>query len=287
MNQIVHSDWGPIPFRDEAPIAANEGERTLPLIGAAARRFGRGERVTQASARPRAERRPSRSSPHGPNPDSDLNTRRNPLPSEGRLFGVDAGPSLRRSSSQGHVGLIPRCILHCIPGPYDEVHAVIGHPNSLGRRRRLGGRRRQRFRHRRRSDRFCVSAAAATRVHEREPNRHATPGLHAGPHRHTVAVRFRGMARSASRWSGQSGFERSIRLGDGLLAVRGRRDRFGARPPRFVQLVQSRFRREGLAASRQPLAWSVQARRCVERAKRIGKRDTAGCHWCLPDLRFR
>ena len=25
----------------------------------------------------------------------------------------------------------------------------------------------------------------------------------------------------------------------------------------------------------------------VAEAKRIGKRDTAGCHWCLPDLRFR
>ena len=24
----------------------------------------------------------------------------------------------------------------------------------------------------------------------------------------------------------------------------------------------------------------------VEKANRIGKRDTAGCHWCLPDLRF-
>ena len=25
----------------------------------------------------------------------------------------------------------------------------------------------------------------------------------------------------------------------------------------------------------------------VENAKRIRKRDTAGCHWCLPDLFFR
>ena len=25
----------------------------------------------------------------------------------------------------------------------------------------------------------------------------------------------------------------------------------------------------------------------VAEAKRIGKRDTAGCHWCLPDLRSR
>ena len=98
VNQIVHADGCPVPLGHDTPLGTNVGESTLPLIGAQARCFGTGERVPEARARPLATCRPTGGSPYGANPNLDLDSRRKPFISKGRLCALHPHPLIRRRS---------------------------------------------------------------------------------------------------------------------------------------------------------------------------------------------